>query len=84
MSTTFSILLLLFGTLLDAHAHANLIISNVCGFFVGVYRSAIQTSFILHGKCFYIHRCDYNMYWLLIGINQYILYILCNATQTHT
>ena len=58
MSTTFSILLLLFGTLLDAHAHANLIISNVCGFFEGVYRSAIQTSFILHGKCFYIHRCD--------------------------
>ena len=35
MSNTFSILLLLFGTLLDAHA--NLIISNVCGFFVGVY-----------------------------------------------
>ena len=36
MSNTFSILLLVFGTLLDAHAHANLIISNVCGFFVGV------------------------------------------------
>ena len=65
MSNTFSILLLLFGTLLDAHAHANLIISNVCGFFVGVYLQYKLNLFCTVNVSIYINviRTCIGLYW---------------------